>query len=371
MERNRLIIVGNGLDLSLGLKTSYKDFIFYHYRKELEKTIRNGNRTATTCSDDETMLTITTKDQLDLGHTFEHNLSRFLSALRSFNSIKDLGDVMIMDQYSLRIRNSSEFKERLLDIETWGDVERSYFDSLIDIIDSEKGMEGNRLFRESVLLFEVRKLNQYFDNLRESLINYIKIEDEKIKSISDELNRIEVIFDDILSGKSFQGETKDYILNFNYTSTLKHVLRERSRWVGLINIHGSVLNSDEPIIFGYGDDSDEGYKKLENLNHPEFLRQFKSHKYSQNGKYEELLNYIGLEDFEVRIVGHSCGLSDRTMLKTIFEHRNCKAIHTYHYRAGKDALNDHFEKDINVSRHFDDKIKKRAVFKPYDPNLRY
>jgi hypothetical protein len=66
--------------------------------------------------------------------------------------------------------------------------------------------------------------------------------------------------------------------------------------------------------------------------------------------------------FEVFIVGHSCGLSDRTLLKTIFEHDNCIGIKIYH--RGNEY--DHFQKNIAISRHFTDKAKLRDKILPFD-----
>jgi len=163
----------------------------------------------------------------------------------------------------------------------------------------------------------------------------------------------------------------DLVFNFNYTKTASECIRNTTNWVDVIDIHGTIDEGEDSMIFGYGDDIDENYVRLESFNHSEFLRHFKSHRYSQNNLYERLLHFLEYSAFEVHLIGHSCGLSDRTMLKTIFEHDQCESILTYHYRDGDEAKADHIEKDINVSRHFDDKVKKRARFKHYDPSLRY
>ena len=43
---NKLILIGNGFDLSLGLKTSYKDFLLWFLKSEVKKAIENGRREA-------------------------------------------------------------------------------------------------------------------------------------------------------------------------------------------------------------------------------------------------------------------------------------------------------------------------------------
>lgn len=46
-------------------------------------------------------------------------------------------------------------------------------------------------------------------------------------------------------------------------------------------------------------------------------------------------------------MGHSCGLSDRTMLKEIFEHDNCKSIKTIIIKWGNESYeNDYDEKPM-------------------------
>ena len=66
--------------------------------------------------------------------------------------------------------------------------------------------------------------------------------------------------------------------------------------------------------------------------------------------------------FEVYIMGHSLGLSDRTMLNRIFEDDNCKEIKIfYHQKNEKD--DDFTEKTYEISRHFRNKSKMRKVIK--------
>ena len=50
-------------------------------------------------------------------------------------------------------------------------------------------------------------------------------------------------------------------------------------------------------------------------------------------------------------MGHSCGSSDRTLLKTIFENTNCVSIKPFYYR--KDNNTDNYRDIIqNISRNF-------------------
>jgi hypothetical protein len=90
----------------------------------------------------------------------------------------------------------------------------------------------------------------------------------------------------------------------------------------------------------------------------------KSFQYPKTDNYHKLLSFIEANDFEVFVVGHSCGLSDRTLLKTIFEHDKCLCIKTFHYKGEEED----FYKRIEISRHFSDKQKMRLRLLPFDQN---
>jgi hypothetical protein len=70
---------------------------------------------------------------------------------------------------------------------------------------------------------------------------------------------------------------------------------------------------------------DDDYKVIENLGNNEYLKNFKSFQYS---KIQIITIYCDVDSkrFQVLIMGYSCGLSDRTLLNTIFEHNNCRSI---------------------------------------------
>jgi hypothetical protein len=82
----------------------------------------------------------------------------------------------------------------------------------------------------------------------------------------------------------------------------------------------------------------------------------------RTNNYKRMLDFIENDSFQVQILGHSCGLSDRTLLNTIFEHDNCKSIKVfYHEYQGENGLTDNLS-DIekNISRHFHNKPLMRS-----------
>lgn len=70
--------------------------------------------------------------------------------------------------------------------------------------------------------------------------------------------------------------------------------------------------------------------------------------------------------FQIFIMGHSCGNSDRTLLNTLFEHPNCMSIKPFYYQPpeGEDNYSDVVR---NISRNFKDKqlLRARVVNKTY------
>jgi hypothetical protein len=66
----------------------------------------------------------------------------------------------------------------------------------------------------------------------------------------------------------------------------------------------------------------------------------------------------------VQIYGHSCGLSDRTMFKEIFEHENCLSVKLF-YHLKEDGSDDYTDKTYELYRHFSDKnsMRKKIVDK--------
>jgi len=138
-----------------------------------------------------------------------------------------------------------------------------------------------------------------------------------------------------------------------------------------IHIHGELNNTNNPLIFGYGDELEENYSKLENMQDNAYLENIKSVKYLETNNYKQLLNFINSDKYQVIILGHSCGNSDRTLLNTLFEHENCVSIKPYYYRY-KDKetgeIKDNYSDIVrNISRSFKDKksMRDKVVNKTY------
>ena len=119
-----------------------------------------------------------------------------------------------------------------------------------------------------------------------------------------------------------------------------------------VHIHGE-LNHPESMIFGYGDEQDDNYKALKEYDNNECLRNIKTAKYLEASNYRSLLRFMELAPFQVLIMGHSCGNSDRTLLNTMFEHKHCISIKPYYYQKA-DGTDNYLDIIQNISRNFTD-----------------
>ena len=120
------------------------------------------------------------------------------------------------------------------------------------------------------------------------------------------------------------------------------------------------------MIFGYGDELDDEYKNILNTSNNEYLKNIKSIRYLESSNYRKMLQFIESAPYQVYIMGHSCGNSDRTLLNTLFEHNNCVSIKPYYYQK-EDGTDNYLEIVQNISRNFTDMklMRDRVVNKTF------
>ena len=136
--------------------------------------------------------------------------------------------------------------------------------------------------------------------------------------------------------------------------------------IGFSNyIHGE-LSEQEKIIFGYGDELDDDYKEILKCNDNEYLRNIKSVKYMETNNYRNMLAFIESASYQIYIMGHSCGNSDRTLLNTLFEHKNCVSIKPFYYKK-EDSTDNYIDIIQNINRNFTDMklMRDRVVNKTF------
>jgi len=353
---NKLIIVGNGFDLALDLKTSYNDFLFWYLKSSLEQSFKSNIQKY----NHDTLLS--------RYHFYENELFKIFSnanyvsdqLIDTFNSLTDILDfINNKKQYSIE-PNSFLFKEIYERcINSWVDIESIYYELLKTCIGKNKN--------------EISKLNLDFNFLKIKLEEYltsIKFDNTHFEAKKNDF--VSQFFDGISNEEIFDAD-KDkfismgstYFLNFNYTNALSILVENfnfKNRMEYEINhIHGKLKSESHPIIFGFGDEMDIDYKKIEDLKDNRYFENIKSFKYMKNGNYRALMRFLYSGNYQVCVYGHSCGLSDRVMLNEIFEHDNCKSIKIYFYEYENDE-NDFTDKTMEISRHFNsNKLMRKKI----------
>lgn len=221
--------------------------------------------------------------------------------------------------------------------------------------------------------YTVKELNEQLAFLQEKLVEYLQTisTNQPIKDLHDAIidffdpadfsteGRKKALEDIGLDIKSFREVEYNYeernklipkrimLLSFNYTATAKMYSNFN---LDFNYIHGD-LEHPENIIFGYGDELDKDYQAILDMNDNELLKHVKSVKYLETRNYHNMLEFLMSAPFQVVIMGHSCGNSDRTLLNTVFEHENCVSIKPF-YHKWEDGTDNYLDIVQNISRNF-------------------
>jgi hypothetical protein len=337
---NKLVLIGNGFDLAHGLKTSYRNFIDWYMCEAFEKFCTNRHYSDTL---------------IEIRNKYAAYTTTFTQKPKSF---EDVLTCISSTKYQ-SITYTSNFFQRLLtafQANNWVDIERYYYRLL------KSYFSNNNLSEKKDI---VLKLNAEFDFLITQLSKYIEV----INGALSNINRLDLTdpkfaITEVLRSSSDNSKTK--FLNFNYTETLS--AKGYSNEEDIIHIHGRVADIDRnPIIFGYGDESDATYQQIEDSGENIYLEHIKSFGYFRTNNYHKLISYIDSEPYEVSIVGHSCGLSDRVLLNEIFENANCKRIEIFYHQRSNGT--DNFKEITQeISRHFKPQNKNVMRRKVGDKN---
>lgn len=356
---NRIVLIGNGFNIAHSLRTSYADFIHWYWTQIGYCLLRAESNKV---SDELCSFTLIPSQYYSIWFQFwqqsnlpknNPHLPRFGDeAVEQIKDHKEYCDFQYKSDFFKRINESIETKG-------WVDIENEYYMSLKD----NMGIAG-RYERATM-----EKLNGQLTFLRNKLIEYLKKETQKDVKLFDEIKDNiyrPIAPPELAISAVYHLETLTpeciLLLNFNYTNTPERYLQGDAE----INyIHGQLDNPDG-VIFGYGDEMDEDYNKLQNLNDNEYLKNIKSIRYLESDNYRKVLQLIESDQFQVCIMGHSCGNSDRTLLNTLFEHPNCVSIKPYYY-INKEGKDNYLDLVMNIRRNFNDpaKYRDRVVKKPF------
>ena len=308
-----LVILGNGFDLSHGLRTSYYDFIKHEVdnfqsKKKQDRFFANKLMNSS----------CTFKfEHLAEGRKIIGGVNYFATLLsrKRFNN-------------ALFIALLNEFADK-----NWCDIEYFYYEQLAS----------------DIWYPHILSLHNDFEAIKSHLQSYLKQEQTKAKKMAS----YAALFSEL-------SETGGWatILNFNYTSVLDLYEDELAR-TQVINIHGELYNEENPIVFGYAA-SDEEARELIERNDNEFLRNIKKHCYKRTNNFKKLNSYLDTDGSKtVIIIGHSCGISDKLILNQIFNHPKVRKILPFYYENHES----YFQTQVNMDRimNNDDNFNSRLV----------
>ena len=397
---NRLVLIGNGFDLAHDLKTRYEDFFYWYWEQR-----RNGlvNEHTNVSEDILCKLKCFGYTTLSMALMYDTDLK--------YAEGKDVYEYIIKSD-KIKKEYSPFFKRITKSLETkgWVDIENEYYDLLKQYV-----LKNNDLS-------EIENLNSQLHFLQDKLVEYLKsieISDKLLNTgirqkIYAPFEKADISIEGMdalkkhveyglkrdnrnLDAKFRQyggncytsGFVDDYrekfgnlmlnedelpkelllpnqimLLNFNYTQTAR-LYRKNGSIFTVNQIHGN-LEKPSTVIFGYGDELDSDYKTIVDKNDNRILGNIKSIKYLEADNYRRMLSFIEAEPYQILIMGHSCGNSDRTLLNTLFEHKNCVSIKPYYHQIDKEH-DDYIKIIQNISRNFTDMklMRDRVVNKTY------
>jgi hypothetical protein len=417
---NRIILIGNGFDLAHKLETTYRSFIDDLWETKLKNFQKKSDY-----QDDDfeikglenyplALLPCDVKKYKDLKDFKSFNASRLLKLTYKNTFFKIISEASLINwvdvenEYfdylisiiksdsrdKIRIRKlnkdfssikillekyiSNELKKKQESLIRYDEIFNKMY-SHFHIEDFSK--VGLKSFIEEVtfelnsIITEMNNKNKTYNSRNhEDIFEYVTKKDhlEKYYLDNEKLNKLMSTPDQAARYLDFS-PSNCLLLNFNYTNTeLKYssfqnyYSYENHPIVKINHIHGELNSKTNPIIFGYGDEIGKDYAVIEEVNDNDLLENVKSIRYLDTDNYKKMLEYIDSDKYQIFIMGHSCGNSDRTLLNTLFEHKNCVSIKVFYHQINENE--DNYSDVIrNISRNFNDKkmMREKVVNKKY------
>ncbi len=416
---NRLIIIGNGFDIAHGLNTRYSNFIDWYWDCWWEKLLKSMKP-----KEEDILCRFILKDN----HNFSNFWELWNYYANQFNEntpgkvvIKAIRNDEDLSNYC-KFESKSELFETICksyESNKWVDIENIFYGLLCkkasSIKSPEKTNDDLEFIKKELIYYLKKTQNGITEDITQKeiydkLFEPIKKRDIAISSmnswnamlkqrlkfkqeawldlvsayrnpgrihdaiyyierfIEENANRIEGMICNDIPIESIPNEyclpDMTMLLNFNYTTVADYYFKPNERLI-INHIHGKI-DTLQSVIFGYGDELDEQYQALVNKKENHYLDNIKSIKYLESPNYRQLLSFIDADAFQIYIMGHSCGNSDRTLLNTLFEHRNCVSIKPFYYMRSKDSDN-YMDLVQNISRNFTDMklMRDRVVNKTF------
>ena len=339
---NRIILVGNGFDLAHGLPTNYGDFMAAYLDELRRELLFSFTRTV---SDKLCEFSLKT-DIASTWHSF------FYGKVNRFDiSVEGLFQILAENPklFEMKFTPLMESIRHSYATRGWVDIENEFYRLLCSFTSSKYHPYESPAVLNGELAYLQGLLAMYLDVVQEQFISEGILLPGIRELIAEPIKDSDISVESRLKGFHEHSPEQILGLNFNYTQAADIYLRELTNGK-IIHIHGQ-LSAPGHMIFGYGDELDDEYLKLLKRNDNELLRNMKSIRYLETGNYRKMLDFIESDRYQIYIMGHSCGNSDRTLLNRLFEHRNCASIKPFYYWSGSGEDN-YLDIVQNICRNF-------------------
>ena len=409
---NRIIIIGNGFDLAHQLATRYEDFINWYWEDRGSYLVGSFSNHI-----DDGLCSFKLKEEVGLAGWYYVWGYHYGISPKQY-SLRDLVEHVKSDTKVCNFEMHSHFFTEIckaIEEKGWVDIEAEYYRMLNSVyLSSPKKLNEEfavvrRKLIEYLTSIQDGNINDSIVNQatrecmmapfcakeisiegRDKWVNFLKsrIEDEDLSGIiklyeksdvrervadisnfkkkwQDQIDNdvIETVNEELPSDMLYPDRIM--LLNFNYTKTSDMYMPADEHHFPINHIHGHLDNPDS-VIFGYGDELDNKYQEISSLNNNELLKNIKSIRYLEDVNYRNVLEFVESAPYQIYIMGHSCGTSDRTLLNTLFEHPNCVSIKPFYYQ-NDEGQDNYIEIVQNISRNFSNaqKMRDRVVNKTF------
>lgn len=337
---NHIYLIGNGFDLAHNLETSYSSFIIWYLNNTVSNIFKTRIGTEVYKYEDK-LISIYIPKNYPVG----------MENYKPFESIED---------YTFYYKNfveprtalhypkitHSALLDAILDTQKWSDIELAYYDCL------KKAFHENKN--------HVISVNHSLEVIRIKLGEYLT---EKVKPrISRKIYNSAIR--DLFINEGIEATSSQLFINFNYTNTFERLYFDKTNSSQqLINVHGALNNKNEPIIFGYGDNTDPFISTL-NKAHVEGSGDYiKNYLYESTNALKQIINFMHSSSlFKVHVVGHSLGASDKYLISRILNDNGCKFVELHYCEV--DSFDNFIRLRQNLNLHYEGAKKIEIITKP-------
>lgn len=366
LEKNKLIILGNGFDLACGLKSKYADFFEDRISEDLSNCLKRAYQRFSFNFDDETIDAPVYRFQTiyDIRKKYVRKLEdekpfkiRILSLSQSDIEILKKSKLTFWDIVLFYFQKNDD--ERIEDVD-WKDIENRMLDflkyeesgkpSLTNILEVMEHSDEVYVDKVNWLCLYLAKILSHDKEIPEDFIEYLYQElllfeasfinflNEEVNSNDDyKVNAIDLLLN-IVSVEDMSLLLEQKYLSFNYTEPLDRP------YFNMTNVHGT-LNSGH-IIFGI--DQTEIKPSKDIYRFTKTFRQMTETPISKRSK--ELILPNKEEINEIAFFGHSLSQLDYSYFQTIFDFYDLYSSNVtlaFYYRLYEDVTNLDMELDLS------------------------